>query len=169
MSRFLALVSVLVLASCTGIPEGVSPVTDFRVNDYLGTWYEIARLDHSFERGLQRVRAEYSLRDDGSIRVVNRGYSAARQEWKQALGKAWFVRDKREGYLKVSFFGPFYSAYVIFHIDPAYRYAYVTGYDKSYLWLLSRTPAVAPGVVDAFIERTKALGYDTDSLIFVDQ
>ena len=167
MTNFFLLFSVIVLSGCTGIPQGITPITEFRVNDYLGAWYEIARLDHSFERGLDRVSAEYSARDDGGIKVVNRGYSTEKQEWKEAVGKAFFVRSEREGYLKVSFFGPFYGSYIIFYIDPDYQYAFVTGYDKSYLWLLSRTPEVDPSVIEKFRQSAEQLGFDTDKLIFI--
>jgi len=168
MHRLLALV-LLALSGCAGIPEGVTPVAGFRVDDYLGTWYEIARLDHSFERGLDNVTAEYSLRDDGGLTVVNRGYSKEARQWKEAVGKAYFVRGKDEGFLKVSFFGPFYGSYVVFEIDDEYRHAFVTSYKKSYLWLLSRTPTVELQVIERFKQETKNLGFDTDALIFVDQ
>ncbi|MFA0071671.1 lipocalin family protein, partial [Vibrio breoganii] len=110
-----------------------------------GTWYEVARLDHSFERGLSNISAEYSLRDDGGVKVVNRGYSLEKGEWNEAEGKAYFVEESDQGYLKVSFFGPFYGAYVVFELDKeGYQYAFVSGPDTDYLWLLSRTPEVAP-------------------------
>ena len=134
---------VLILSSCTGLPEDVHPVDDFDINNYLGKWYEIARLDHSFERGLDKVTAQYSLRDDGGVRVINRGYSAKNAEWKEAEGKAFFVGSTDRGHLKVSFFGPFYGSYVVFELDREnYQYAFVSGPDLSYLWLLSRTPEV---------------------------
>ena len=166
----LAAVAIPILAgSCTGLPEGVTPVDDFDVNRYLGTWYEIARLDHSFERGLDQVTAEYTLREDGSLRVVNRGYSAEKSEWKEAEGKAYFVAGDNTGHLKVSFFGPFYGSYVVFELDSKrYRYAFVAGYNKSYLWLLSRTPDLGEAVVERFLSRSEELGFDTDNLIFVD-
>jgi len=167
MTRLLLLL-LLLLAGCTGLPEGVTPVAGFRVQDYLGRWYEIARLDHSFERGLEQVTAEYSLREDGGIRVVNRGYSGERGDWKEAVGRARFARGEDEGFLEVSFFGPFYGSYVIFEIDPGYQYAFVTSYDKSYLWLLARTPVVERGVIRAFLEKSQALGFDTGKLIFVE-
>jgi apolipoprotein D and lipocalin family protein len=152
------------------MPEGVRPVSGFELDRYLGTWYEIARLDHSFERGLSRVTAEYSLRDDGGVRVVNRGFDAASGEWKEAVGKAYFVNGNDVGYLKVSFFGPFYGAYVVFELDHEnYGHAFISGPDTSYLWLLARTPSVSEDVIDRFVERSAALGFDTDSLIFVDQ
>lgn len=161
-----ALLLTIFVSGCTGIPEGVTPVSDFDIGRYLGKWYEIARLDHSFERGLEQVTAGYSLRDDGGVDVINRGYSAETGEWDEAHGKAYFVRSANEGYLKVSFFGPFYGSYIIFVLDSDYRYAFVCGPDKSYLWLLARTPAVPDTVIDQFIETSKALGFDTAQLIF---
>lgn len=150
------------------MPEKVTPVKEFELNRYLGKWYEIARLDHSFERGLERVTAEYSLRDDGGVAVVNRGFSPDRDEWKVAEGKAYFVNDKNEGYLKVSFFGPFYGSYVIFELDKQnYNYAFISGPDTSYLWLLSRTPRVPQDLIDNFIKRSKDIGFDVNDLIFV--
>ena len=160
----------LLLAGCLGMPEGVRPVDGFELERYLGKWYEVARLDHSFERGLSRVTAEYSPRDDGGVRVVNRGYNVEKQEWEEAVGKADFVEGEDRGYLKVSFFGPFYGAYVVFELDKqGYQYAFVSGPDTSYLWLLSRTPTVSEEVMSRFLERASNLGFDTDSVIFVDQ
>src|SRR5690554_7009160 len=113
--RLIALTALaLTLSACTGLPSGIEPVTGFDQDRYLGTWYEIARLDHSFERGLSRVTAEYTLNDDGSIRVINRGYNTEKGAWKEAEGRAKFVGDSEVGHLKVSFFGPFYASYVVF-------------------------------------------------------
>lgn len=166
----IVLLAAGLLTSCVGMPKGIEPVTDFELDRYLGKWYEIARLDHSFERGLEQISAEYSLREDGGVRVVNRGYSVADGEWSEAEGKAYFVRSPDEGYLKVSFFGPFYGAYVVFGLDKDnYQYSFVTGPNRSYLWLLSRTPVVSPEVLDLFVGRAQALGFATDELIFVDQ
>lgn len=166
--RTLVITLLLFLCGCTGLPEGVEPVDDFDVNSYLGRWYEIARLDHSFERGLDRVTAEYTLRDDGGIDVINRGFSTEKNEWKQADGKAYFVGDEGRGHLKVSFFGPFYGSYVVFELDKQdYQYAFVAGYNKSYLWLLSRTPSVSEELIARFIARSAELGFDTDDLILV--
>jgi len=168
--RTLFLLGTLLLGACTGLPDGIEPVGQFDADRYLGKWYEIARLDHSFERGLSRVTAEYSARDDGGIRVINRGYDAEKDTWKEAEGKAYFVRGRDEGYLKVSFFGPFYGAYVVFGLDQEnYATSYVSGPDRSYLWLLSRTPTVAPAVLEQFVDQAKALGFATDELIIVDQ
>lgn len=154
--------------SCLGMPKTVKPVGDFDINRYMGTWYEIARLDHSFERGLSQVTAEYSLREDGGVDVVNRGFSEKDREWKEAQGKAYFVESQSEGYLKVSFFGPFYGSYVVFELDKKdYSYAFVSGPDTTYLWLLARSPKVEPGVIERFKKRTAELGFDTENLIFV--
>lgn len=103
--RTAILVMAFWLAGCTGIPENVKPVVDFDLQRYLGKWYEIARLDHSFERGLSHVTATYTLREDGGVRVTNRGYSDKNHQWKEAEGKAYFVQGPDVGYLKVSFFG----------------------------------------------------------------
>ena len=157
------------LGSCVSMPEGVRPVEEFDVNRYLGKWYEIARLDQAFERGLLNVTAEYSLREDGGIRVINSGYSIRNNETESVEGKAYFENNPDEGYLKVSFFGPFYGSYVIFELDKEeYQYAFITSYSKSYLWLLSRTPAVSKELVDDFINRARELGFSTDNLIFVE-
>ena len=160
----------LFLSGCVGLPKDIRPVDGFDLNRYLGKWYEIARLDHSFERGLSRVSAEYSLREDGGVRVVNRGYSAKADQWKKAEGRAYFVEDEDRGYLKVSFFRPFYGAYVIFELDQEnYQYAFVTSSKKSYLWLLSRTPTISKELRNRFVEKARELGFETEKLIFVEQ
>ena len=152
------------------MPDTVTPVANFELNRYLGKWYEIARLDRSFERGLERITAEHSVRDDGGISVINRGYSIEDDEWKVAEGKAYFVGDETKGYLKVSFFGPFYGSYVVFEIDQeGYEYAFVSGPDTSYLWLLSRTPQLQQEIIEKFKRISKELGFDTSKLIFVNQ
>ncbi len=166
---FLILCAAL-LAGCVAVPDGIQPVSGFQANRYLGTWYEIARLDHGFERGMSRVTAEYRPRDDGGIDVVNRGYLADTQTWKQATGKAYFVQSPDIGYLKVSFFGPFYGSYVVFELDKQdYRYALVAGPDRSYLWLLARSPTLDAATRDRLVARAQAAGFDTSKLIFVDQ
>ena len=109
-SVFLALVSALALLACSTMPpDGMRPVDSFEINRYLGQWYEIARLDHSFERGMSDVSATYQLQDDGSVKVINRGFDTQRQAWKEAIGRAKFIGDSGTGALKVSFFGPFYG------------------------------------------------------------
>nr|WP_125783004.1 lipocalin family protein [Pseudoalteromonas rubra] len=170
MKALLIIMMTLVLSSCLGMPQGVQPVENFELNRYLGKWYEIARLDHSFERGLSKVTAQYSMRDDGGVKVINRGFNAEENQWREAEGKAFFVNQDDEAYLKVSFFGPFYGAYVVFELDhDNYQYAFVSGPDTDYLWLLSRTPQVDQAIIDKFMRMAAERGFDTDSLIFVDQ
>jgi len=155
----------LCLISCAGIPEGVEPVSDFDLKKYSGKWYEIARLDHRFERDLEKVTATYSINEDGSVRIENRGFSTKTNEWKDAIGKAKFEGNENIGYLKVSFFGP----YLIFDLDKEnYQYSFVTGSDNS-LWFLSRTPTVSDQLKEKFIKITREAGYKTEELIFVNQ
>jgi len=168
-SLVLFIILSLSLCSCLGLPKGVKPVEGFDLNKYLGKWYEIARLDHSFERGLKTVTAEYSMRDDGGVRVLNKGFSSSENKWKKAEGKAYFAKEPGVGYLKVSFFGPLCGSYVVFELDKEdYQYAFVAGPNKSYLWLLSRTPVASKELLDRFVKRSEELGFDTDSLVFVD-
>jgi apolipoprotein D and lipocalin family protein len=159
----------LFLASCAGVPESIKPVTGFDLNKYTGKWYEIARLDHRFERGLEKVTATYSINNDGSVRVENRGFSTKNKEWENAVGKAKFDGDKNIGHLKISFFGPFYGSYVIFYLDKEdYQHSFVTGSENS-LWLLSRTPEVSEKLKEKFINIVQEAGYNTEGLIFVNQ
>jgi apolipoprotein D and lipocalin family protein len=172
--RFVSRFAVLVLSSffitaCTSVPEGIQPVNNFDKQQYLGTWYEIARLDHSFERGLSHVSANYSVRQDGGIKVVNKGYNHDENEWTEAIGKAYFVGDESRGHLKVSFFGPFYASYVIAELDPNYQYALVTGPDTDFLWILSRTPQLPQKTIDKLVNKAKSAGFVVNDLIFVDQ
>ena len=170
MKTVLAVTALLFLMTgCTGVPKGIEPVTGFDQRRYLGTWYEIARLDHSFEEGLSQVTAEYTLNDDGSVKVINRGYNEEKGEWEEAEGRAKFVGDSDVGHLKVSFFGPFYGAYVVFGLDDQYTTAYITGYNRDYLWLMSRTPEVSDEVLEAFRVRAEAEGFELGQLIVVEQ
>jgi apolipoprotein D and lipocalin family protein len=162
------LMLAFVLAGCTGKPDNITPVNNFDANRYLGKWYEIARLDHSFERGLSRVTADYSMREDGGIKVVNRGFNAEKNEWNEAVGKAYFVDKPDIGHLKVAFFGPFYASYIVFDLDQqGYQYAMISGPDKSYLWILSRTPSMETATKKRLVDKAQALGYDTSKLIYV--
>lgn len=160
----------LLLSACVGRPDNIEPVKPFDSAKYLGKWYEIARLDHSFERGLDHVTAEYSLRGDGGLKVVNRGYKSADAVWKESVGKAYFVDKLDEAYLKVSFFGPFYGSYIVFELEPRdYNYALISGPDKSYFWLLSRTPTLDPALQQRLVAKAQSLGFDTSKLIYPKQ
>jgi len=163
------LLACSLLSGCLGLPQGVEPVDNFQLQRYLGRWYEVARLDHSFERGLDKVTAQYALRNDGGISVTNSGRSIKTGKMQQAEGRAYFVESPDLGYLKVSFFGPFYGSYVIFELDSDYQYAFVAGNSTDYLWLLARTPEVSQELLNQFIARASQLGFDTDKLILVNQ
>ncbi|WP_372749605.1 lipocalin family protein [Litorivivens sp.] len=170
MRKLLTASLSILLSGCLGMPETVTPVKNFELERYLGQWYEIARLDHSFERGLEAVTAEYSLQENGSVKVLNRGYSSEKGKWKEAIGKAYPVDDEATGYLKVSFFGPFYASYAIFVLDHKdYEYALVSGPDTSYLWLLARQPTLDEKTLNHLVEEAAQRGFDTSQLIFVDQ
>ncbi|WP_136248287.1 lipocalin family protein [Halomonas borealis] len=157
------------IAACTGMPEGTRVVDDFDAERYLGRWYEVARLDHSFEEGLDCVTADYSQRDDGRIRVTNRGIDLAAGEADIAEGKAYPIGEPGQGRLKVSFFGPFYAGYNILALGDDYDWALVAGPDRDYLWILSRTPELPASTYQALVERAAALDFPVDELIEVEQ
>lgn len=152
----------------TSPPSGVTPITGFDAERYLGTWYEIARLDHRFERGLTNVRADYSWREDGAIRVLNRGYNPDTGEWEIAEGKAKFRESPEVGSLKVSFFGPFYGGYHIVELGPDYQHALIAGQSRNYLWILARERELPDDVLNRLVDRARQLGFPTDELIYVE-
>ena len=169
VSIIFLIASSCALMGCLGTPDNVKPVTNFKVEKFLGTWYEIARLDNYHERGMNQVTATYSLRNADEVKVVNRGYLTAKSRWREAEGKAFFVEDRDTAYLKVSFWGPFYSSYVVFDIDDNYQYALVTSSDKSNLWILARTPTIPGDVKAGLIAKATTLGFDTEKLVYVEQ
>ncbi len=155
------------LSSCTGIPKGVEPVENFDISRYIGKWYEIARLDHRFEKGLSNTSATYSLRTDGGIDVVNRGYDRKKAAWKEASGKGYFLGDRSVGRLKVSFFPPFYASYNVIALDrEGYSYALVCGPNRGYLWILARTPSLDRKVVDNLVQYAAGKGFPVGELVF---
>ena len=165
----LFLLTCLFFSGCVGIPDNITAVEGFDVKRYLGTWYEIARLDHSFERGLSHVTAKYTLRDDGGIDVLNKGFDKEAGKWKRAEGKAYLVDSPDVGRLKVSFFGPFYGAYNVIALDKDnYSYSLVCGLNRSYLWILARDKELDKETLDNLIGMAKDMGFLTDELIFVD-
>jgi apolipoprotein D and lipocalin family protein len=157
------------LSGCLGSSEKFETVNGFDLERYMGTWYEIARLDHRFERGLNQVTATYSLRDDGGVKVINRGFKVDKGDWDEAEGKAYFRGDPDIGELKVSFFGPFYGDYNIVALDEEdYQWSLVAGPSKSYLWILSRTPNLDSEVYSELISIASDAGFAVDDLIEVD-
>ena len=167
MLKRVGMLCIVLLVSCTGLPDNVEPVSQFDTEQYLGTWYEIARLDHSFERNLERVTATYGLNEDGSISVLNKGFNTEKDEWRQAEGVAKPMGSSDIAHLKVSFFGPFYGTYAVFELADDYSHAFVSGYNTDYLCLLAREPDVSTEVRQRFINESQALGFDTSKLIWV--
>ncbi|MGA9638373.1 lipocalin family protein [Flavobacterium sp.] len=167
----LALVGVgLFLNSCSKktIPEKAQAVQNFDKAKYLGKWYEIARLDFKYEKDMNNTTAEYSLKDDGMIKVDNKGYDYKKEKWEQSTGKAKFVGDENVAMLKVSFFGPFYSGYNVIAIDPAYKYALVAGESLDYLWILSRETSIPEEIKTNFLKKAQQIGYQTKDLVWVE-
>lgn len=167
----LALVAQLSLSACsTAPPAGVSAVTPFDIQRYVGTWYEIARLDHAFERDLSDVTASYRLQPDGSVEVINRGYDNKRNEWRDITGRAIFIGDSNRGSLKVSFFGPLYGGYHIAALDQKdYRWALVIGPSRDYFWILARDKVLSSDMREQLLNLARALGVDIQKLIWVEQ
>ena len=168
--HLLLLAAVLSLGACsTAPPAGVTVVTPFDLSRYEGKWYEIARLDHSFERDLSDVSASYKQQADGSVQVINRGFDKERGEWKQAIGRALFTGEPQRASLKVSFFGPFYGGYHVIALDPQYRWSMVIGPDRDYLWILARDKQLTPEVRAQLLEQARSLGIAVERLIWVGQ
>ena len=162
------LVATTVLG-CTGVPKGLKPVSEFDGQRYMGKWYEIARLDHSFERNLSNVSATYARDSAGVISVTNRGYNEKTAKWKQIEGRARFIGDNTVGSLKVSFFGPFYGGYHVIALDKEnYSYAMVAGPNLSYLWILSRTTSLDETVLSNLTDKAAEWGFKTTELIAVE-
>lgn len=164
----LGLTAFALLKSCRTIPKHVTAVKPFSVQKYLGTWYEIARFDFRFEKGLNNTTANYSLNKDGTIKVINRGFDYKRNKWKQSIGKAKFVSSSNEGKLKVSFFRPFYAGYNVIALDEDYRYALVCGKNLDYLWMLSREKTIPEKIKDNYLQIAKNYGFDVSKLVWVE-
>jgi len=171
------LLGAVLLATLSGLsacsttpPDGMAAVTPFDIQRYIGKWYEIARLDHAFERGLSDVSATYRQQDDGSVQVLNRGFDSKRGEWRQAVGRALFTGDPTRASLKVSFFGPFYGGYHVVALDQQhYRWAMVVGPDRDYLWILARDKQLPTGVREELLRQAGEQGIDVQKLIWVGQ
>ncbi len=150
-----------------GIPKGAVAVKGFDLKKYLGRWYEIARFDYRFEKNMDNVTAEYSENSNGSVRVLNKGYDYTKKLWQESIGEAKFVKDPKEGRLKVSFFKPIWAGYNVIDIDEDYEYALVAGSSLKYLWILSRTTTIPESIRQRFLEKAKRIGYKTEDLIWV--
>ena len=158
------------LLACTSGARKAEPqleVVDFvNLKRYIGTWYEIARFPHRFQEGCIASKATYSLREDGKIDVLNQcRLEKLDGKEKSAKGKAWIVDKKTNAKLKVSFFWPFSGDYWIIDLGDNYEYAVVGHPDRTYLWILSRTPSMKKDLYAELIKRIKSKGYDTEKLL----
>ena len=163
----LVLVVIFGFYSCGTIPKNAVAVKSFDKEKYLGKWYEIARLDFIFERNMDNTTAAYSLNENGSIKVNNKGYNTKKGKWAQAIGKAKFVGDESVAMLKVSFFGPFYGGYNVIAIDKDYKYALVAGESLKYLWILSRETEIPNEIKTKYLKIAENIGYDTAALLWI--
>lgn len=169
MKKILFLLGLcLFIFSCKSIPDKAEPVSKFNVDQYVGKWYEIARIDFKFEKDLNNTTAQYTLNSDGTVKVLNKGFNYVKNEWTEREGKAKFRDAKDVGALKVSFFGPFYSGYNVIALDDNYKYALVAGKNLDYLWILAREKKIPEAVKADFLAKAKAIGYDTNRLIWVE-
>ena len=159
----------LMFTGCSSVTDVVEPVANFDLDKYLGSWYEIARIDFRFEKNMDQTTATYSMNSDGTVRVVNRGYDYVKNEWKESIGKARFRGDNSRGALEVSFFGPFYAEYNILALDEEYKYALVGGRTYDNLWILSREKTIPENIRQDYLEIAKDIGYDINRLVWVEQ
>jgi len=134
---------------------------------YAGLWYEIARLPNSFEKGLECVTANYTLKPNGKVEVLNKGFSAKKGAFKSSKGKAWVPDDNYPGRLKVSFFWPFAGNYYIISLDKDYAYALVGDPSRKYLWVLSRTKILDEAIYSELLEKARILGFDIDKMLLI--
>ncbi len=159
--------SFFLLHSCTFIPKNAKAVDKFNVNQYMGTWYEIARMDFRFERNLDNTSAQYQLDKNRNVRVLNSGYNFIKKKWTKADALAKFRGDPNVAALKVSFFGPFYSGYNVVALDEQYQYALIAGKNLDYLWILSRTKSIPDSTKANYLQIASEIGFDTTKLIWV--
>jgi len=143
----------------------LKPIQNFDPDRYMGTWYEIARLDHWFERNQEEVQITYSFDEDGDIRIQTQCIEEG--EPQESNGWAKFTDERSVGSLKISFFRPFYTPYLIFELDKNYQYAFLGSEDKKYLWFLARKKNISKALRNKFLQRTQKLGFKLDTLIWV--
>lgn len=168
--KYIVWIVTILLVGCTNSSKNLDPTTQFQLDRYLGTWYEIVRQDHAFEEGLSDVTAIYTQQNDGGVSVLNRGYSVDEKDWREAKGRAHFINSSYIGHLKVSFFGPFYGAYVIFELDEKnHQYAIISGPSREFFWLMSRTPTMPIQTQTRLLAKAEALGFQMDKLVYVKQ
>ncbi len=166
-SAFVLLIAVMVFSCKTN--KNLPTVSSLDLDKYVGTWYEIARFDHSFEKNLSCVSATYSIKPDGNIKVENKGFNNKKDKWKTAIGKAKVPNSDKPGEIKVSFFGPFYGDYFVMKLDKNYQHVLVGSPTRDYLWVLSRDKIMSDNVYKKYLEEAKSHGFDVSKLQMIDQ
>ena len=166
----LGIFGAIVLSSCSiGVPKGATAIKNFNAKKYLGKWYEIARFDYRFEKNMNQVTATYSLKENGNLKVENRGYDYIKNKWKESEGEAKFVKNPTIAELKVSFFKPIWASYNVIDIDEDYKYALVVGNNLDYIWILSREKTIPESYKQRFLDKAQSIGFKTENLIWVKQ
>ena len=160
--------SCLLMSGCRST-SNLEVVSNFEIERYLGVWYEAARMPHGFEKNLSSVSATYSFNEDGTIKVLNRGFNDKKLEWEEIEGVAKFKKDEDQGWLKVSFFKPFYASYKVIYLSDDYTRAIVTGPSYGYLWILVRDPALPKTEIEWLVSKAGEFDFETEKLIVVDQ
>ena len=166
-----ALLTGIILLGLVGCKStsNLEVISGFDGDRYMGVWYEVARYPHRFEKGMSSVSATYSLNKDGTIKVMNRGYTDDEQKWDDIEGVAKLKGAEDKGWLKVSFFKPFYASYKIIYLNDEYTKAIVTGPTYGYLWILVRDPALPEAELEDLISKAENLSFEREELIIVDQ
>jgi apolipoprotein D and lipocalin family protein len=169
-SFFLCIIipACLLLSGCRSTSK-LEVVSNFEIERYLGVWYEAARLPHGFEKDLSSVSADYSLNEDGTIKVLNRGFNDKKLQWEEIEGVAKFKGDEEQAWLKVSFFKPFYASYKVIYLNEDYTRAIVTGPSYGYLWILVRDPALPKTEIEWLVAKAGEFGFDTGKLLLIGQ
>ncbi len=167
--KWAALIVMAALLGGCRTTSNLEPVSGFDLNRYLGKWYEMARYDHRFEKGLSSVSAEYRLNADGTVKVLNRGFNDSERKWEEAVGIAKPEGAENTGFLKVSFFRPFYASYKIVYLSPDYTEAIVAGPTYRYFWILARNPALPENDLNRLIRVAEKLGFQKEQMLLIDQ
>ncbi len=168
MTKFLKFLSIFLayaIFSCSnGVKTNNNAVKDFKIEKYLGKWYEIARYDHSFERGCENVSANYSLKENNKIKIVNKCIKNDKEKIAKATG--YFLKSKDIAHLKVTFFWPFYGNYKVIYIDKNYENAIIDGGTYDYFWILSRNKNPDQRILEFLIKKAQIFGYKKEQMIF---
>ncbi|MEG1886428.1 MAG: lipocalin family protein [Alistipes sp.] len=164
---------LVILLLLVGLAYGIGgervnrqPVAAFDIQRYMGTWHEIARYDHSFERGLVEVRAIYRFVENGRVEVLNCGVNTITRELQTARGKA--KTTAITGRLRVSFFWVFYTDYNVLELGEEYDWALVGSHSAKYLWILARSPTLPTATLKHILLLAEKRGYNVDKLLFPD-